>query len=122
MGQAARIESGRQVGRRQEWLAGLRARAAVRPCADAVPRCLGCGEKEARYGFTPEDAESSEDRPRALCFSCFRAELNRRQAVAARLARGCNAEQVRLPLDDTLQALTRRRRRAQIAARHALGI
>jgi hypothetical protein len=48
-------------------------------------------------------------------------ELDYRQAVAAQLARGWNAEQVRLPLDATLRELTRRRRRAQIAARHALG-
>jgi hypothetical protein len=48
-------------------------------------------------------------------------EINRRQAVAARMARGWNAQQVRLPLDNTLRTLDRRRRRAQIAARHAIG-
>jgi hypothetical protein len=47
-------------------------------------------------------------------------EINHRQAVAARLARGWNAHQVRLPIEDTLDALTKRRRRAQIAARRAL--
>jgi hypothetical protein len=47
-------------------------------------------------------------------------EIARRQAVAALLARGWNASQVRLPLDDTLKELSLRRRRAQIAARHAL--
>jgi hypothetical protein len=61
------------------------------------------------------------ERPRTLCFECFRVEIARRQAVAARLARGWNATQVRLPLEETLRDLTRRRRRAQIAARHALG-
>jgi hypothetical protein len=48
-------------------------------------------------------------------------EIDRRQRVAAQLARGWNAEQVRLPLTDTLKELTIRRRRAQIAARHAIG-
>jgi hypothetical protein len=86
-----------------------------------VPLCAGCRQREARYGFRVEDAAPGEDRPRTLCFSCFRIELDYRQAVAARLARGWNARQVELPLDDTLRELTRRRRRAQIAARHALG-
>jgi hypothetical protein len=49
-------------------------------------------------------------------------EVTWRQDVAARLARGWNGEQVALPLEETLKALTTRRRRAQIAARHALGI
>jgi hypothetical protein len=49
-------------------------------------------------------------------------EVSRRQAVAARIARGWNASQVTLPLERTLDTLARRRRRAQIAARHALGI
>ena len=47
-------------------------------------------------------------------------EINRRQAVAARLARGWNGTQVTLPLRETLERLSLRRRRAQIAARHAL--
>jgi hypothetical protein len=88
--------------------------------ARAVPLCAGCRQNEARYGFRVDDAPPGEDRPRTLCFSCFRIELDYRQAVAARLARGWNAEQVRLPLEETLRELTRRRRRAQIAARHAL--
>jgi hypothetical protein len=49
-------------------------------------------------------------------------EVGRRQAVAARMARGWNATQTSLPLADTLQRLDLRRRRAQIAARHALGL
>ena len=48
-------------------------------------------------------------------------EMTRRQAVAERLARGWNAQQVALPLEETLRELTRRRRRAQIAARKAIG-
>jgi hypothetical protein len=86
-----------------------------------APLCAGCRAREARYGFRDEQDPVAE-RPRTLCFDCFRVEISRRQAVAARLARGWNAKQVRLPLDETLRDLTRRRRRAQIAARHALGV
>jgi hypothetical protein len=82
--------------------------------------CAGCRAREARYGFRDE-AHPEADRPQTLCFDCFRMEIARRQAVAAQLARGWNAAQVRLPLDDTLKELSLRRRRAQIAARHALG-
>jgi hypothetical protein len=48
-------------------------------------------------------------------------ELDRRHAVEQRLAHGWNAVQAELPLEDKLSELTRRRRRAQIAARKALG-
>ncbi len=85
--------------------------------------CNWCQAKEARYGFRPEGVEAATtDRPRALCFECFRAEVDRRRRVAERMAKGWNASQVGLPLEDTLNELTRRRRRAQIAARHALGL
>lgn len=84
--------------------------------------CAGCQGREARYGFRDEhDEDPTVERPRTLCFECFRAEIGRRQAVAAQLARGWNATQASLPLEQTLESLTRRRRRAQIAARHALG-
>lgn len=86
------------------------------------PPCAGCREHEARYGFRDPDDDPTVDRPRTLCFDCFRAEVNRRQAIAARLARGWNAQQVSLPLEKKLDALRRRRGRAQIAARHALGL
>ena len=120
------VESDRQMADRQlalheGWMAALRARTAHRS-VPAAPLCAACREKEARYGFRDDDGDPMADRPRTLCFSCFRAELSRRQAVAAQLARGWNAEQVRLPLEETLQTLTLRRRRAQIAARHALKI
>lgn len=85
------------------------------------PLCAGCRGKEARYGFRNEE-DPSADRPRTLCFECFRVEVGRRQAVAARMARGWNATQADLPLAETLQRLDLRRRRAQIAARHALGL
>jgi hypothetical protein len=87
----------------------------------ARPLCAGCREKEARYGFRSED-DPVAARPRTLCFECFRVEISRRQSVAAQLARGWNARQTNLPLEETLDALSRRRRRAQIAARHALGV
>lgn len=85
------------------------------------PLCAGCREKEARYGFRNEQ-DPAADRPRTLCFECFRVEVGRRQAVAARMARGWDATQADLPLAETLQRLDLRRRRAQIAARHALGL
>jgi hypothetical protein len=94
--------------------------AAPRPTQRAPKRlCAACRAKEARYGFRDE-RDPGIDRPRTLCFECFRVEISRRQALAARLARGWNATQTDLPLSETLERLDRRRRRAQIAARHAL--
>jgi hypothetical protein len=83
--------------------------------------CAGCRARVARYGFRSEHPEPPHERPRTLCFECFRMELDRRHAAAAWRARGWNAEPLRLPLEDRLRELTRRRRRAQIAARRALG-
>jgi hypothetical protein len=90
----------------------------VQPAPAEVNVCAGCRAREARYGF---QHEAGSERPKTLCFECFRMEIDRRQRVAAQLARGWNAEQVRLPLADTLKELHVRRRRAQIAARHAIG-
>jgi hypothetical protein len=109
----------RQDENQQLALYGRMARAARSAHVPHTVMCAGCRAREARYGFRDE-AEPLADRPRTLCFDCFRMEINRRQAVAARLARGWNAQQVNLPLEATLNALTKRRRRAQIAARHAL--
>lgn len=80
-----------------------------------VVLCQSCHAREARYGFHPEQDDPQVDRPRTLCFECFRLEMGRRQQAAREV-------QVRLPLDKTLDALHRRRRRAQIAARKALGL
>ena len=78
----------------------------------AIPRCAGCRAKEARYGFRDEEGD---DRPSTLCFECFRLEILRRQATAAR------APRITPPLSDTLHQIDLRRRRAQIAARRVLG-
>ena len=126
MAQALRqINDGQQLGLYGRFAApqGAKAnRVRPRPVARVEPQprlCAGCRAREARYGFRDE-AHPQADRPQTLCFDCFRMEIARRQAVTALLARGWNASQVRLPLDDTLKELSLRRRRAQIAARHAL--
>jgi hypothetical protein len=111
---------GRQLALDDKWMAAARRAMAARERHDAT-LCAGCREREARYGFRAEEDGPAAERPRTLCFACFRVELGRRQEVAARLARGWNARQVTLPLERTLASLARRRRRAQIAARHALG-
>jgi len=89
----------------------------ARPQVRRAPRkpvlCAGCQAREARYGFRPDD-DPRVERPRTLCFECFRAEIGRRQEAA-------HAIQARLPLEQTLESLSLRRRRAQIAARRALG-
>src|SRR4029450_5864506 len=75
--------------------------------------CSSCRGREARYGFRRDTDDPVVERPRPLCFDCFRTEMARRQEAA-------RSVQVRLPLEQTLEALSLRRRRAQIAARHAL--
>lgn len=85
-----------------------------RPAAEG-PLCASCHSREARYGFQPDRDDPQVGRPRTLCFECFRIELARRQEAA-------HAVQARLPLEQTLETLTRRRRRAQMAARRALGL
>ena len=83
------------------------------------PLCAACRAKEARYGFHDEELLEPS---RTLCFECFRLEIARRQERAEELARAWNATQLELPISETLDEIDRRRRRAQIAARHALGI
>jgi len=75
-----------------------------------APLCAECKAKEARYGFADEDLLEPS---RTLCFECFRLEIERRKERAA---------QLKLPLPERLNQVDRRRRRAQIAARRALGI
>lgn len=83
--------------------------------AQSAPLCAACRAREARYGFQAANDDPTIDRPRTLCFECFRLEMGRRQEAA-------HAVQRDLPLSDTLAALDKRRRRAQIAARRAAGI
>lgn len=90
--------------------------------------CAGCRAREARYGFLPGTDYPLVERPRTLCFECFRAEIGRRQeagqVIHVRLPLAPDRAGVRdggPALEQTLESLSRRRRRAQIAARHALG-
>ena len=118
-------EAGRasEAARRASGADEARGRAA-QPHPPHPPRlCAACSAREARYGFRDEqDDDPSIERPRTLCFDCFRMEMDRRRIVAAQLARGWNATQTELPLAATLETLARRRGRAQIAARRALDL
>ena len=92
--------------------------AGSRPARRDAPKpvlCAACAAREARYGFRGEGDDPHVGRPRTLCFECFRVEIARRQEAAQTV-------QVRLPLEETLDALSLRRRRAQIAARRALAV
>ena len=106
-----------------------RPRQQMRRAPQAPVLCAGCQAREARYGFRSDKDDPLVERPRTLCFECFRAEIGRRQEAA-------QAIQVRLPLaphragvrdggpalEQTLESLSRRRHRAQITARHALQV
>ena len=99
-----------------------RSQALTRPSPAGSRLCATCRAAEARYGFRPEGADDpTADRPRTLCFECFRVEIMRRQGVAARMSRGWNGQQ-QLPLEERMRTLALRRRRAQIAARKALDL
>ena len=98
------------------------ARAARTRNTEQTRMCAACRAHEARYGFRDRHDDPLVGRPNTLCFDCFRMEIDRRHAVAAQVARGWNATQASLPLTGKLEALSRRRRRAQIAARHALDV
>src|SRR6476619_6667572 len=106
------VDEGQQLALHDGWMSALR-RSGDSGTSRTV-LCAGCREKEARYGFRDVEDDPTTERPRTLCFSCFRVELTRGQAVRARLARGWNAQQVSLPLEETLRQVTHRRRQAQI--------
>jgi hypothetical protein len=84
-----------------------------------TPLCAACRAREARYGFRDEELPEPS---RTLCFGCFHLEVVRRQAHADALARARNATQLELPMSEKLREIHLRRRRAQIAARRALGL
>ncbi len=81
---------------------------ATRP-APARHLCAGCRQRPARFQYR---GHVKADRSHTLCFQCYRAAMDR-------VRRG-----VRPPVpsaaDTRYEELARRRRRAQIAARHAL--
>ncbi|MDA1184152.1 MAG: hypothetical protein O2930_05845 [Acidobacteria bacterium] len=115
-----------QLALDQAWVIPPRPRT---PAPSTRALCAGCQAREARYGFRPDRADPLMERPRTLCFECFRAELGRRRSAAETI-------QVRLPLpphragvrngspglEQTLRSLRVKRRRAQIAARRALAL
>ena len=92
-----------------------RPRPQMRRAPQPTVLCAGCQAHEAHYGFRPDKDDPLAERPRTLCFECFRAEIGQRREAA-------QAIQVRPPLEQTLESLSRRRRRAQIAARQALEV
>ena len=100
-----------QLALDQQWTA--RPRPQISRALRAPVLCAGCQAREARYGFRSDSDDPLVERPRTLCFECFRAEIGRRQE-------GARVMQVHLPLEQTLESLRRRRHRAQIAARRAL--
>ena len=122
--QLALYEAGEAGRAGQADRAGNRSHPPYQPQSPHQPHlCAACRAREARYGFRDEhDEDPAVERPRTLCFDCFRMEMDRRRIVAAQLARGWNATQKELPLADKLETFARRRGRAQIAARHALNL
>lgn len=96
---------------------------------DAHVRCAECRAKEARYGFRRETTGASSpsfSRPSTLCFECFRAEIARRRGGSSvpqpRPPRPAHTSPGDTELARTLESLSLRRRRAQLAARSALGL
>ena len=120
--QLALYERGPDGSAKEDWSDRRMAARPRRTERTEIRMCAACQAREARYGFRDRaEDDPTVERPNTLCFDCFRMEMDRRRAVAEQIARGWNAKQAELPLAGTLEAVTRRRRRAQIAARHALG-
>ncbi len=88
------------------------------PVRPARPKhlCTSCQERQARFRYR---GVVKADRAHTLCFECYRAELNR-QRTPRTLVVPPVAQQV-LPLAECQRLLDLSRRRAQIAARHAIG-
>lgn len=81
---------------------------------------------EEWVAFPGGELEGWRPQSDTLCFQCYRAELDRRRAdtrLPAPLVRRAHASTIAFPerdRDPTYSALTLRRRRAQITARHAI--
>jgi hypothetical protein len=104
-------------------------RPVVRRPADAPALCAACRAREARYGFRADEDDPALERPSTLCFECFRAEIARRQEALHTTQpwlplapRRVQVNHRDTELERTLESLSLRRRRAQIAARSALGL
>ena len=72
-----------------------------------TPLCAGCRAKEARYGFRAEGTETDPAttvRARSASTASGSKSTGRRR-LAQHLARGWNAAQAGLPLEDTLNEL-----------------
>ena len=82
----------RQLGL-YESTAHARAGSAASAVASTALRRLPREESPLRVP-PDDDDDPTLDRPRALCFECFRVEVTRRQLVRERMARGWNATQV----------------------------
>ena len=77
--------------------------------------------QEARYGFRDDpDDDPRLERPRTLCFGCFRVELSRARPWPREWHEGGTARRSRCHWPRRSKTSNLRRRRAQIAARHAL--
>src|SRR5689334_25037086 len=97
--QLALYETGPVGRRRQATQEAQRSSNAPQHVLRPAGLCAACREREARYGFRDdENDDPGVERPRTLCFACFRMEMDRRRAAAEQLARGWNATQAELPL------------------------
>ena len=93
--------------------------ARVTPIPTVLERVILDGLNAARRDYDRPGAVGQAHDP-ALGESDASDDETLPEAVAARVARGWNGTQTSLPLAETLDRLNLRRRRAQIAARHAL--
>lgn len=119
MAKAARHNGTQQPGLYDKGPRRARPRAVPRRPVEQPGLCAACRAGEARYGFRVDGDDPLTERPRTLCFECFRMAIDRRQRAVTRLVQDQN-EQRLMPLEARLEALSLRRRRAQIAARKAL--
>ena len=98
-------DSGEQLALHEGWMAAMRRQMAAASRPNRSPLCAGCREKEARYGFQ-DDEDPAVERPRTLCFTCFRVELTRRQGNFATRPRHLRCHE---PVERTIAPITIRR-------------